>query len=203
LWPYTQANGIRFGIYFRRAAARRLGARIRRRRQGRDASQSKQDTEAEMSRGFSSVSDVIALKSLHTGGQSVGNGGDGTSSGAIINKPTLSFDPTNKADGASVSVHTGDHVKQSADWDAGGANTKASLLSTAHGGDADSNGSQKSYSGYDTSKVYANTDATQINKLSVDMHQDVAAGIGGDGGSDNLALGGDVTFNSDIGFPSV
>lgn len=89
-----------------------------------------------MSRGFSNVSDVIALKSLNTGGQSVGNGGDGTSSGAIINKPTLSFDPTNKAEGASVSVNTGDHVKQSADWDAGGANAKASFFSKAHGGDA-------------------------------------------------------------------
>jgi hypothetical protein len=29
--PYTQPNGIRFGIYFRRAAAGRLAARIRRR----------------------------------------------------------------------------------------------------------------------------------------------------------------------------
>jgi hypothetical protein len=151
-----------------------------------------------MSKGFSSVSDVIALKSLNTGGQSVGNGGDGSSSGAIINKPTLNFDATNKATGASVSVNTGDHVKQSADWDAGGANAKASTFSKAYGGEAESNGSQKSYSGYDTSKVYANTDATQMNKLSVDMHQDAAAGIGGDGGSGNLALGGDVTFNTDI-----
>jgi hypothetical protein len=151
-----------------------------------------------MSKGFSSVSDVIALKSLNTGGQSVGNGGDGSSSGAIINKPTLNFDATNKATGASVSVNTGDHVKQSADWDAGGANAKASTFSKAYGGEAESNGSQKSYSGYDTSKVYANTDATQMNKLSVDMHQDVAAGIGGDGGSGNLALGGDVSFNTDI-----
>jgi hypothetical protein len=156
-----------------------------------------------MSRGFSNVSDIIALKSLNTGGQSVGNGGDGSSSGAIINKPTLSFDPTNKAVGSSVSVSTGDHVKQSADWNAGGANAKASYFAKAHGGDAESNGSQKSYSGYDTSKVYANTDASQTNKLSVDMHQDVAAGIGGDGGSDNLALGGDVSFNTDFGFPSV
>lgn len=156
-----------------------------------------------MSRGFSSVSDIIALKSLNTGGQNVGNGGNGTSSGAIINKPTLSFDPTNKADGSSVSVNTGDHVKQSADWSADGGNAKAAFFSKAYGGDAESNGSQKSYSGYDTSKVYANTDATQMNKLSVDMHQDVAAGIGGDGGSGNLALGGDVSFSSDIGFPSV
>jgi hypothetical protein len=151
-----------------------------------------------MSKGFSNVSDIIALKSISTGGQNVGNGGNGTSSGPIINKPTLSFDPTNKADGSSVSVSTGDHVKQSADWDAGGANGNASLFSKAHGGTADSNGSQKSYSGHDTSNVNANTDATQMNKLSVDMHQEVAAGIGGDGGSGNLGLGGDVSFNVDI-----
>src|SRR5262245_43394390 len=99
-----------------------------------------------MSKGYSYVSDVIALKSLSTGGQSVGNGGDGKSSGDIINKPTLNFDPHNKADGANVDVKTGDYVKQSADWDAGGANAKASWYSKAHGGDAESNGNQKSYS---------------------------------------------------------
>ena len=64
------------------------------------------------------ISDSIDLKSINTGGQSVGNGGDGNSSGPIINKPTLIFDPTNKAEGADVSVNTGDHVKQTADWDA-------------------------------------------------------------------------------------
>ncbi len=60
-----------------------------------------------------------------------------------------------------------------------------------------SNGSQKSYSGYDTSKVYANTDATQINKVMVDQHQEVVAGIGGDGGDGNFAWGGGVTFHLD------
>ncbi|WP_128945614.1 hypothetical protein, partial [Bradyrhizobium zhanjiangense] len=125
------------------------------------------------------ITDTIDFKSINTGGQSAGNGGDGTFKGAIISKPTLNFDPTNKADGADVHVNTGDHVKQTADWDAGGANTKASWFSKAHGGDAESNGSQKSYSGHDTSKVYANTDATQINKLIVHQHQEVVAGIGG------------------------
>ena len=143
------------------------------------------------------ISDSIDLKSINTGGQSVGNGGDGTSNGAIINKPTLNFDPTNKAVGADVSVNTGDHVKQTADWDAGGANGTASWFAKANGGTATSNGSQKSYSGEDTSKVYANTDATQVNKLSVDMHQDVVAGIGGNGGNGNAALGGEVDFHFD------
>ncbi|MBR0693741.1 hypothetical protein [Bradyrhizobium lablabi] len=151
-----------------------------------------------MSKGFTKVSDVIAIKSLDTGGQSAGNGGNGSSSGDIVNKPTINFDPYNKADGAHVDVKTGDYVKQTADWDAGGANAKASVFSKAHGGDAESNGNQKSYSGYDTSKVYANTDATQTNKFWADMHQEAAAGIGGNGGHGNLALGGDVSFDVDI-----
>src|SRR6516164_6336426 len=94
------------------------------------------------------ISDSIDLKSINTGGQSVGNGGEGTFKGDVINKPTLIFDPTNKAIGADVSVNTGDHVKQTADWDAGGANGTASWFAKAHGGEAESNGSQKSYSGY-------------------------------------------------------
>jgi hypothetical protein len=144
------------------------------------------------------ISDSIDFKSINTGGQSVGNGGDGTFKGAIINKPTLNFDPTNKAVGADVDVKTGDYVKQTADWDAGGANAKASWFAKANGGEAESNGSQKSYSGHDTSKVYANTDATQINKLWVDQHQEVVAGIGGDGGSGNGAVGGEVDFHFDV-----
>jgi hypothetical protein len=142
------------------------------------------------------ISDSIEFKSINTGGQSVGNGGEGTFKGAIINKPTLNFEPTNKAEGADVHVSTGDHVKQTADWDAGGANAKA-WDAKANGGEAESNGSQKSYSGYDTSKVYANTEATQINKLEVDQHQEVLAGIGGNGGDGNAALGGEVSFHFD------
>ena len=144
-----------------------------------------------------SISDSIEFKSINTGGQSVGNGGDGTFKGAIISKPTLSFDPTNKAEGADVHVNTGDHVTQKADWDAGGANATASWFAKAHGGSAESNGNQKSYSGHDTSKVYADTDATQINKLAVDQHQEVLAGIGGNGGDGNAALGGEVSFHLD------
>lgn len=143
------------------------------------------------------ISDSIEFKSISTGGQNVGNGGDGTFKGAIISKPTLNFDPTTKAVGADVHVSTGDHVKQTADWDAGGANATASWFSKAHGGDAESNGSQKSYGGHDTSKVYANTDATQINKVAVDQHQEVVAGIGGHGGDGNAALGGEVSFHID------
>jgi hypothetical protein len=135
------------------------------------------------------VSDSIHFKSIDTGGQSVGNGGDGSFSGAVISKPTLTFDPTNKADGAHVNVTTGDHVSQKASWDAD------AIAKKAHDVNANSNGDQKSYSGYDTSKVYANTTADQTNKLWVDMHQEVMAGIGGNGGDNNAAMGGEVDFH--------
>ena len=69
-------------------------------------------------------SNSIALK-ISTGHNSAGNGGDGYNYGNITNKPSIDFNPTNKADGADVKVNTGDHVYQKASWDAGGANAKA------------------------------------------------------------------------------
>ena len=145
------------------------------------------------------VSDSIHLKSIDTGGNSAGNGGDGSFYGKVINQPVLSFDPSNTANGASVTVNTGDHVHQKADWGAS-ANAKADWFSKAHGGIATSSGDQSSDSGYDTSKVHANTTATQTNSLMVDMHQEVMAGVGGNGGDGNAALGGnvDISFDSSI-----
>jgi hypothetical protein len=143
-------------------------------------------------------SDTIALKAISTGGNSAGNGGDGYSTGNISNSPHINFDPYNKADGGSVHVNTGDQVHQTADWDAGGANANALLLAQAHGGIATSNGSQSSYSGHDTSNVDASTTAYQSNFLAADMHQSAAAGIGGDGGNGNAALGGGVNFEPTI-----
>ena len=137
------------------------------------------------------VSDSIEFKSISTGGNSAGNGGDGSFKGYVVNAPTLSFDPSNTANGASVHVNTGDHVDQKAYWDAGKASAEAEKWSKADA-NANSSGDQKSYSGHDTSKVYANTTATQDNSLWVDQHQDVMAGIGGNGGNGNLALGGNV-----------
>jgi len=145
-------------------------------------------------KGLINVSDSIEFKSINTGGNNAGNGGDGSFSGKIVNQPSISFDPYNKASGASVDVKTGDHVSQKAEWDAGGANGKASWFAKAEGGKATSNGNQDSDSGHNTSKVYANTTAQQSNSLKADMHQEVVAGIGGDGGNGNIALGGDVTF---------
>ena len=148
-------------------------------------------------KGLINVSDSIEFKSINTGGQSVGNGGDGSFKGSISNQPTIKFDPSNKAIGSSVDVKTGDHVSQKADWDAGGANAKASWYAKADGGKATSNGDQSSKSGHDTSKVYADTTAHQSNYLKADMHQEVVAGIGGNGGSGNAALGGGVHFDFD------
>jgi hypothetical protein len=137
------------------------------------------------------VSDSIEFKSISTGGNSAGNGGDGSFKGYVVNAPTLNFDPSNTANGASVKVSTGDHVDQKAYWDAGKASAEAEKWSKAYA-NANSNGDQSSKSGHDTSKVYANTTATQDNSLWVDQHQDVMAGIGGGGGSGNAAMGGNV-----------
>jgi hypothetical protein len=143
-------------------------------------------------------SDTIALKAISTGGNSAGNGGDGYSSGSISNSPNINFDPYNKADGADVHVNTGDQVHQTADWEAGGANANAQWFAQAHGGTAMSNGNQGSDSGHDTSNVNASTTAYQSNFLAADMHQSAAAGIGGNGGNGNAALGGDVHFDATI-----
>jgi hypothetical protein len=137
-------------------------------------------------------SDTVTLKDISTGGNSAGNGGSGYNYGDITSKPSISFDPSNKAYGADVSVNTGDHVQQKAYWDAGGANAKADEYSKAYGGKAYSNGDQSNYSGHDTSKVYADTTASQSNFLIADQSQHVAAGIGGYGGDYNYAHGGDV-----------
>jgi hypothetical protein len=137
-------------------------------------------------------SDTVTLKEISTGGQYAGNGGSGYNYGDITSKPTISFEPSNKAEGADVHVKTGDEVYQKAYWDAGGANAKAEDYSKAYGGKAYSNGDQSNYSGYDTSKVHADTTAYQSNFLAADQSQHVWAGIGGEGGSDNSAEGGDV-----------
>jgi hypothetical protein len=142
-------------------------------------------------------SDTIALK-ISTGGNSAGNGGDGINTGDISSKPSIEFNPHNKAEGADVHVKTGDQVHQKAYWDAGGANAKAEKYSKAEGGKAVSNGDQESDSGHNKSDVDANTSAYQKNYLSADMSQNVWAGIGGEGGDHNKAEGGDVDVKANI-----
>jgi hypothetical protein len=143
-------------------------------------------------------SDTIALKAISTGGNEAGNGGDGYNSGSISSSPSLSFSPYNKAEGADVHVNTGDLVHQKADWDAGGANAQSELFAKAHGGIAKSNGNQESESGHNKSDVDASTTAYQTNFLAANMSQNVAAGVGGNGGNNNKAEGGDVHFKASI-----
>ena len=137
-------------------------------------------------------SDTISFKDVYTGGNSAGNGGDGVNTGDISSKPSIEFNPYNKAEGADVHVNTGDKVHQDADWNAGGKYSKA------EGGKAVSNGDQESDSGHNKSDVDANTSAHQENDLKVDMSQNVWAGIGGDGGDHNKAEGGDVDVKASI-----
>lgn len=143
---------------------------------------------------FSPPIDTIHIHEIATGAASAGNGGNGTNNGAITDNAQLNFDPYNYASGASVNVNTGDHVHQSASWSAGGANgvDPPSWHFSANGGTATSNGSQSSESGGDTSSVYANTIAHQLNDLYVDQSQQVYAGIGGSGGNDASAESGSV-----------
>ncbi|SDR61146.1 hypothetical protein SAMN05444161_8025 [Rhizobiales bacterium GAS191] len=99
--------------------------------------------------GFNHASDVIAFHDIATGGQSAGDGGNGSNSGAIISAPQISFDPVNNANGASID-------------DSGG--------------------------------VTANTTASQSNVFSADQHQSVMAGVGGNGGNNDHATGGNVSL---------
>ena len=143
-------------------------------------------------------SDTITIKDVSTGGNSAGNGGDGVNTGNISNSPSIKFETYNKAEGADVHVNTGDKVYQKAYWDAGGANAEAEKFAKAYGGEAESNGDQKSYSGHDTSNVDASTTASQTNILYANMSQNVWAGIGGDGGNNNMAKGGEVDIKASI-----
>ena len=97
-----------------------------------------------------------------------------------------------------MDVKTGDQLNQKAYWDAGGANAKAEKFSKADGGKAVSNGDQESDSGHNKSDVDANTKAYQDNYLKADMSQNVGAGVGGDGGDHNAAVGGDVDVKATI-----
>jgi len=141
------------------------------------------------------ISDSIHVKSIDASA-SAGNGGDGTFKGYVVNQPVLDFQPEQKVYGSDVTVKTGDHVDQKAYWDAGKASAEGEKWSKAEAY-ANSNGDQSSKSGHDTSKVYANTTATQDNHLWVDQHQEVMAGIGGHGGDGYLAMGGNVDVQID------
>jgi hypothetical protein len=156
-------------------------------------------------------SDSIVIK-LTGGDANAGNGGNGYNYGNIINKPTMTIDTYNKAEGSDVYTNTGDKVYQKASWEAevGKAYSKGHDKYKGHdkhkahdtyGGGAESNGDQESeHNGYNKSgDVYADTTATQTNTVMADQSIHVWAGVAGDGGDHAKAYGGDV----DIGFGSV
>ncbi|SRR5579883_474431 len=67
---------------------------------------------------------------------------------------------------------------------------------------SDVHASQSLHGSHDTAAVSADTTAYQTNFLAADMHQSVAAGIGGNGGSHNTAEGGDVSFHLSNSIPT-
>jgi hypothetical protein len=152
------------------------------------------------------ISDTIHLSNPTAGDANAGNGGDGYNYGDIHYNPVAYVADTQVVAGASTEIHNGDHVWQMADWDAGNAGDGG--LAQAHGGflaaitnngaggaggDSTSNGSQGSSSGGDTAAGAADTTATQYTQLYADQHATILAGVGGNGGNGNYALGGDVS----------
>jgi hypothetical protein len=74
-----------------------------------------------MEHQMSYPSDGISIHEISTGDQSAGNGGTGTNNGDISSTPTITFDPSNFATGATVTSTAGDTVTQDGSWDASGA----------------------------------------------------------------------------------
>jgi hypothetical protein len=152
------------------------------------------------------LSDTIQLNHSDAGDANAGNGGEGYNYGDIHFDPSAYVSNSQTVNGAVTDVHNGDHVWQTADWEAGGgghggeAEAENGFLSTiinngagGAGGDATSNGSQNNSSGGDVAAVGAATSATQNTLFSADQHATIVAGAGGNGGNGNVALGGDIS----------
>jgi hypothetical protein len=107
-----------------------------------------------------------------------------------------------KAEGAAKSkgMESHAHMKSHAKAEHGHkkSDAKAENDTKAEGGTAKSNGDQESYSGHNKSDVDANTKAYQENWLDADQSQKVYAGVGGDGGDKNYAVGGDADIKASI-----
>jgi hypothetical protein len=134
------------------------------------------------------------------GGATIKNSGDGS---ARADGADVDIKQKAAADGGGAKLKGGKtkakadgsdgDISQKADSDAGGAKIKDSGNGHADA-DAESNGSQKSTSGYDTSKVSADTTAHQENWAKFNQTANLIAGNGGDGGNNNTAKGGEVSF---------
>lgn len=171
------------------------------------------------------------VSDVQTGGNQVGNGGDGAFYGGLVHTSFVLYDPINVAVagfGSNVhSVQTNDaYVDQSTVQIAGigghggngnvAAGGHASLLSHGLWGGSDtiatgSNGAGNGGNGYfagslvDVSvAIYAPINiaiagphstavADQVNNVHIDQSAVQIAGLGGDGGHGNLALGGDLS----------
>ncbi|MBB5577730.1 MULTISPECIES: PE-PGRS family protein [Rhizobium] len=150
------------------------------------------------------ITDTINLTDPSAGNANAGNGGDGYGNGNIHYDPSAYVNNYQDVYGASTDLHNGDHVHQTADWDAGGGgagglaqayNAAFSALTSTGGagGSATSNGSQGSVSGGDVAAVSAATTATQTTQSFVDQHATIVSGAGGNGGNGNLAEGGSIS----------
>jgi hypothetical protein len=152
------------------------------------------------------ISDTINLSHSDAGDANAGNGGDGYNDGNIHFDPSAYVSNSQSVYGAETDLHNGDHVWQTAGWDAGGSGSGGNA--SAHdgflaaitnlgdggaGGDATSNGSQTNSSGGDIAAVSAATTAQQNTELLADQHATILAGVGGNGGDGNMALGGDIS----------
>ncbi|MEZ2131344.1 MULTISPECIES: PE-PGRS family protein [unclassified Sinorhizobium] len=152
------------------------------------------------------ISDTIKLSDVYAGDANAGNGGDGFNKGDIYFQPSAYVANEQIVKGAHVDVDAGDHVWQKAYWEAddggdgGHAKAVAAFLAEAtnngsggDGGDANSNGDQYNESGGNTATATANTTAQQNTELLADQHATILAGVGGNGGNGNTAVGGDVS----------
>jgi len=104
-----------------------------------------------MSKGFSSASDVISFHNIETGGNSAGNGGAGSNTGAISTNANITFHASTDTGGNVQDVH--------------------------HAG------------------VHDHATSTTTYTIDSQPTQNVMAGIGGNGGSDNAAMGGSVSLD--------
>ena len=151
------------------------------------------------------LSDTIKLNHSDAGDASAGNGGDGYNKGDINYNPSAYFNATQTVTGAHTKLYNGDDVWQKASWEAkdagngGDASAHHGLIAAitnngdgGDGGDATSNGSQSNSSGGNTATVAAATTATQVNELTALQEATILAGVGGNGGDGNAAVGGKI-----------
>ena len=126
--------------------------------------------------------DTIAFKSISTGGNSAGNGGDGVNKGDITNNANINFEPSNKAYGSDVIMTGGNSAGTGGDGHFAGSLVDLSIAIYAPINIA-------------VAGVNSTADAHQTNNVEFDQGAIQIAGVGGDGGHGNAALGGDVALH--------